>query len=387
MQIFGTFRRLLVIAGLATLVVIGGMIGVWWAVRDDGQRSPALPEVDGDPALVIAGVAFVDDGDGVLGGGDVSVVGAQVRLGVDSDYLRVDSASTITGADGSFVLHAPRGLDASTPDLFVELGLATDGPPGGGAPSTIAVRVDVHFGMVDIPIALHALPHRCESLTSGDCGATLLPDLVPLLEGVSVTPDNPMPADGWLVDATSQPGSTLLRFPSVTANSGDGPLQVLSRPSGPPVDDVDVASAEVWQRVFRTGLGYVDLPSGTFTFHESHHHVHLDNFEEYRLLDLQGNVVVAGTKVSFCLMDSFQVIGSDRPSFGVFRPLGECGAEEQSINVGWTDYYGAGLPDQWIDVTGVPAGDYLVEIVIDPDNVLLETNEDNNSVRFPVTLP
>jgi hypothetical protein len=38
-------------------------------------------------------------------------------------------------------------------------------------------------------------------------------------------------------------------------------------------------------------------------------------------------------------------------------PMGwNCGAHEQSINVGFSDYYGPALPDQWIDITDVPDG-------------------------------
>lgn len=369
---------------LVGLVAVGVAAAIWfWP--DDGSGAPSLPEVTGETALVVAGVAFLDDGDGLLGGGDAAIVGAEVRLGVGHQYVQEDSALTVTGADGSFVLHSPPGFD-STVEMFVELALATEGPNGGGDPSTVGVRVDVDLDTVDLLIPVTELPRRCASLTSDDCGPLLLPDLVPLLDGVPSSPALPLPAEGWRIDTDTKPGRTLLRFPSVAANLGDGPLVLMSIPPEQNVEDIG-APAEVWQRVFRADLGYVDVLVGTtFIHHEEHDHVHLDNFESYRLLDRDGAVVVSGEKVSFCLLDSLEVEGIEPLSFGVFRPTYECGAVEQSINVGWSDYYGAELYDQWIDVTGVAPGDYLVEIVVDPDNLLVERDERNNSVRFPVTL-
>ena len=36
----------------------------------------------------------------------------------------------------------------------------------------------------------------------------------------------------------------------------------------------------------------------------------------------------------------------------------------QGISQGWSDSYGSGLDCQWVDITGVPEGDYLLEIRI-----------------------
>ena len=41
---------------------------------------------------------------------------------------------------------------------------------------------------------------------------------------------------------------------------------------------------------------------------------------------------------------------------------------------------------QWIDVTGLPSGQYYLESIADPDNRLLETNEDNNVVRILINV-
>jgi len=68
-------------------------------------------------------------------------------------------------------------------------------------------------------------------------------------------------------------------------------------------------------------------------------------------------------------------------------PLGwTCGEAEQSINVGYSDYYGPLLPNQWVDVTGVPSGRYRLDIVVDPENRLQESDETNNRLSVLIDL-
>ncbi len=90
--------------------------------------------------------------------------------------------------------------------------------------------------------------------------------------------------------------------------------------------------------------------------------------------------------MSFCLTDLLAVDPPARADGDVFldlRPF-DCGIYEQGINTGFADYYGADLPDQWIDVTGVPSGTYWVKLTVDPEGVLLESDKTNNVVYFAV---
>src|SRR5204863_6216346 len=47
----------------------------------------------------------------------------------------------------------------------------------------------------------------------------------------------------------------------------------------------------------------------------------------------------------------------------------------------------AALDCQWIDVTNVPAGSYILQITVNPDRILAESNYSNNVSFVPVTLP
>ena len=124
----------------------------------------------------------------------------------------------------------------------------------------------------------------------------------------------------------------LLRFDTVLMNRGDGDLKVGDR------EDPDNPYAEF------------------FVFHQCHGHYHIKYFSIYELLTLDGKVVVAGTKQGFCFEDNFKYVDGGK-SQGY-----EC--HDQGITSGWGDWYYKQLVGQWIDITGVPEGDYIVRVSI-----------------------
>jgi hypothetical protein len=133
-------------------------------------------------------------------------------------------------------------------------------------------------------------------------------------------------------------------------------------------------------------LGTADLvlgspaSSGLFHWGGCHGHYHFRSFAQYRLLDDTGAVVRNGKKVGFCLMDTTRVQAGANPS-----PRYTC--SQQGIQAGWADVYSSSLSGQWIDITGVPAGRYLLEITLDPLNMIDESDETNNTGRLHVTIP
>jgi subtilase family serine protease len=40
-----------------------------------------------------------------------------------------------------------------------------------------------------------------------------------------------------------------------------------------------------------------------------------------------------------------------------------------------------------VDITGVPAGTYTLELTVDPEDLIFETDETNNVLRVQVTIP
>ena len=122
----------------------------------------------------------------------------------------------------------------------------------------------------------------------------------------------------------------ILRFDTVVMNGGDGDLKVGNRsdPNNP----------------------YADY----FFFATCHGHYHIRDFSVYELLDSNG-VVVSGQKGGFCFEDSFKYDGGKSNGY-------DCA--NQGITSGWGDWYYKQLTGQWIDITGIPEGDYTVRVRI-----------------------
>src|SRR5439155_16127788 len=183
----------------------------------------------------------------------------------------------------------------------------------------------------------------------------------------------------------------LLHFGQATPNIGLGPMDLVGGP------DLGNGSQIVFQRIYQdTSLAtYVDIEAGTFTFHPEHGHIHFDDYARYSLRQALpdsngdgvpevGAVVAGGQKTSFCLVDvapydlSLPNAAQEASGFG-------CGTT-QRISVGWEDIYDPLTVGQQIDVSGLALGQYWLEAVVDPDNRLLESNENNNTGRAPVSV-
>lgn len=147
--------------------------------------------------------------------------------------------------------------------------------------------------------------------------------------------------------ATGQPAGyrRLLRFDTVVINGGDGDLVIGDRsdPNNP----------------------YADI----FYYAECHGHYHMRDFSEYQLLHLDGSVAASGHKQGFCFLDSFKYDGGKSNGYS---------CQWQGITSGWGDWYYKQLVGQWIDITGVPEGDYIVRVTI---NLIGRFDEGDN--RYP----
>jgi hypothetical protein len=175
----------------------------------------------------------------------------------------------------------------------------------------------------------------------------------------------------------------VLRFSATIWNAGEGPLELRGESSG--------ALTEVIQRVYDTGGSFTEQLVGKFVFHQDHRHWHFENFAEYQLWTAEAydswlasgraagepgwsSSKTTGQGTSFCIRDSRRV---DRglPGVPAARVYQKCDRENQGISVGWGDTYGPSLVDQWIDLGdhALPSGEYVLRIIADPLNLLLES--------------
>ncbi|MBL8958019.1 MAG: hypothetical protein JNK82_45010 [Myxococcaceae bacterium] len=115
------------------------------------------------------------------------------------------------------------------------------------------------------------------------------------------------------------------------------------------------------------------------TWSPCHMHYHYEDFAEYRLLSADGGMVLAGHKQAFCAFDNDPYYADAGP--------GKYTCMNQGITVGWSDTYERSLECQWIDVTAIAGGNYLLEVEVNPRHVIAEKDYSNNAVRIPVMVP
>jgi hypothetical protein len=155
-----------------------------------------------------------------------------------------------------------------------------------------------------------------------------------------------------VVEGCAAPGTRLLlEFNTETRNIGNADL-VLGNPTNNPL----------------------------FVWSPCHGHYHFEGYCLYNLLDASSHVVVTSHKAAFCIDDVFQW-DSSANSNRVYN------CNYQGIQHGWADVYAAGLPTQWLDITGVPSGNYVLQLIVNPYGLLPESDTNNNTVYVPFFIP
>lgn len=173
----------------------------------------------------------------------------------------------------------------------------------------------------------------------------------------------------------------ILRFDFTTPNFGSGDLFV-----GDPADHPE------W-----------------FDFSGCHDHFHFHEYADYRLWrpdqyerwdslretnpDLLASEILAanpdlqpivGAKRGFCVTDSLPYDTAPGKYF-------DCGSREpslglQGISVGWADEYQSDQDGQFIDITGLASGTYILETEVNAERVFEESDYINNRITFTVNI-
>lgn len=147
----------------------------------------------------------------------------------------------------------------------------------------------------------------------------------------------------------------ILRFDTVVLNGGDGDLIVGDR-SDP-------------------GNPYADW----FFFATCHGHYHIRDFSVYELRRLDGSLAATAQKGGFCFEDSLKYDGGKSHGYT---------CANQGITSGWGDWYYKQLTGQWIDITGVAEGDYIVRVTVNYAGIFNEgQNRYPNVVEAPIHVP
>jgi hypothetical protein len=209
-------------------------------------------------------------------------------------------------------------------------------------------------------------------------------------------PDPPQGATCFTSEMEEDGAQTCLRFDQIIANLGKGPAEIAWQvPTGAtPAEHVEIP---VVQRIYESDGAFGDRPAGSVSFHGIHGHYHYSSFADAHLWPSDGRGSRLGSaplrsahKVSFCMADIRidlwgQKGDGPRKYYApdcLFPQTSADGVDEyrQGINNGWADVYDWYIPDQYIEVTGVPDGFYRLEFCADPFNEIEETDETNNCI-------
>jgi hypothetical protein len=191
-------------------------------------------------------------------------------------------------------------------------------------------------------------------------------------------PDLRSAAIGDLRIVRTSTGRRLLRFTSEIRNYGAGPFEVRgNRPRTGLPFDID-------QIIYRTDgrSRRVETNASVVYSGDGHEHYHVRRMMSYHLWSTRGTL--RDRKIGFCFFDTnarwLSLPGA--PSSPRYRESG-CGGRtatstRSGISVGWGDRYPWNFAYQWIDITGLPSGTYMLRSAVDLFGLFVESSDSNN---------
>jgi len=176
-------------------------------------------------------------------------------------------------------------------------------------------------------------------------------------------------------------GQRWLRFSAVIVNVGPGPFQAYGHAG---------AGGELLvDQQFRTTSGTIADHATDATMYwsgDGHNHWHVRNLEQYVLEGQNGRTRLYGEKHGFCFWDNYRYDTTlpGYPATAVYTGSNSCqtrgdGSVLMGLSIGWGDRYPATIVDQYINISGLPAGEYTVTATADWEDWFDESNENNNN--------
>ena len=163
-------------------------------------------------------------------------------------------------------------------------------------------------------------------------------------------------------------GREILRFTNGIANTGQGDWRM--RPDPPPGPGVTVTNA-IQEVLDEDGDIVCEKLVSTFEFHPEHNHWHIGRVALFEVRPARDNGTggrwgkpfvndlgaAQSIKTTFCLIDWYKL---DDNSPTTERTYWECETSFQGISPGWVDQYHQSLEGQQLDLTGAPAGPWVL---------------------------
>lgn len=201
------------------------------------------------------------------------------------------------------------------------------------------------------------------------------------------------PVGNQVCPAPVADGTRYLRFSATIVNVGKGPLIIRATRDCP--DCPRMSTRQVIVRSNGTRHSVRTAAEERYVTDDHHNHWHVIGMEHYALYRstkrLPGDVPL-GHKYGFCFFDGLPyALGLRRASHVPVFSFFDCGvptsqALRVGLSVGWGDIYPWDFTGQFIDVSNVPDGDYLVCLGADPANDFRELHNANNQAWARVSL-
>lgn len=185
-----------------------------------------------------------------------------------------------------------------------------------------------------------------------------------------------------------------LRFDTVVVNFGRGPLELRYQTTS------GARTQQTVQRILTSDGEHFDQPAGDYQLHPTHAHFHYGRMFAANLWAADGKGRVTGhsalretQKSGFCFYDAQNYWDGSNRSVPRSYSADDCRRaqtdEDDAIIVtglsrGWMDLYDYEMDGQYIEVSDILPGSYVLEIVIDPDDLIRETDETDNRITLPV---
>lgn len=237
-----------------------------------------------------------------------------------------------------------------------------------------------------------SLQRRASLILAFAIGATVLigPSPTVVFGGSLILPDLGMLAPKDFSVQQRPRGVRWLRFDTVVVNVGPGVFEVEGS-GAPPGDGTLPVVTQLVDDGSATRVR-IDTPASMFHAGDGHDHWHVADLQEWTIArwDSQASVLARGAKTGFCFWDNYRFGSSADPHY---HPTTTSACEDRGdgvvpmgLSVGWGDEYPSNIAYQYIDITGLPMGDYLVTLRADWRGDFVEANENNNSAWARIKL-
>ncbi|MGH2463579.1 MAG: lysyl oxidase family protein [Candidatus Limnocylindria bacterium] len=197
------------------------------------------------------------------------------------------------------------------------------------------------------------------------------------------------PLTDWRVEFRD--GHRLLRVTTIFSNYGDGPFELRgSRATS------DQPSFLMDQVVYTASGGFRRVPTTVDVRYagDDHNHWHAQQVVTLELSPVMDpSSVRNGNKIHFCFFDN-TATNRDLPEFNSasYYSIKWCGQPSSfgvrmGLSIGWGDRYGWDFANQWIDITDVAGGTYVLEATVDWGNDFYETDDTDNCIMSRIQIP